>query len=70
MSVQCTKCGYIFIGHENCCGKICTRCGEYLPPQTEMPIVKKIRMKHAKLLKQAMELIRKRNANLNRHDEV
>lgn len=28
--VQCDNCGFIFEGHSNNFGKICTRCGNYI----------------------------------------
>ena len=30
--VQCDKCGFLFKGHSNHYGKICTRCSNYIEP--------------------------------------
>lgn len=30
--VQCDKCGFLFEGHSNVFGKVCTRCGNYISP--------------------------------------
>jgi hypothetical protein len=49
---------------DNLFGKICTRCGYYMPPRQELSIVKENRLKKALLLQEAMKLIaRKRGSN-------
>ena len=71
MSVMCEKCGYVFMGHENWYGKVCTRCNTFIPTSHEMPIIKENKLKYKMLLHQALELIRKhQNANIIGRDKI
>lgn len=59
----CPNCKFVFIGHTNLFGKMCTRCDTYIPPVDELSIIKENRMKKEILFKQAIEMIRKRRKN-------
>lgn len=65
MSVKCKNCGYIYVGHENLHGKICTRCNSFIPTDYEMPIIKENKLKELLLFKEALQKIGMQNANID-----
>lgn len=72
---MCPNCGFVFKGHTNLFGKVCTRCDYYMPPKQELPIVQQNKHKRALLLAEARELIARKaaggsNANRNGQKEV
>lgn len=69
MSIFCPKCNHEFKGHTNFYGKICTRCGFEIEPDTEVSVIKENRSKLKQVLKQARESVRRKfrryNGNTN-----
>tara|TARA_Y100000034_G_C6586998_1_gene254848 strand:- start:318 stop:506 length:189 start_codon:yes stop_codon:yes gene_type:complete len=43
MSVGCPHCGYVHRNHTNVYGKICSRCGAFIEPLIEPPLIKERR---------------------------
>lgn len=71
-SIQCDKCGFVFKGHSNSFGKICTKCDNYIEPLNPIKEICENRYKHAQetikdYLKQSLGEIK--NANKREQKE-
>jgi len=64
--VQCDKCGFLFEGHSNVFGKVCTRCGNYINPISN-PIENNYDEQHDKAQSKIRQYLKKyleeKNAN-------
>lgn len=63
-NVMCGKCGKVYLGHDNRLGKMC-RCGSFIPPKRELPIVEDNRRKMDALKVKLFEQIQKKHGDVN-----
>jgi hypothetical protein len=70
-SLKCSGCGNVYIVHDNRIGKLC-KCGTFIPPAREWPIVEENRRKSEQLRKELFAYLAKKlgapDANHNRSD--
>jgi hypothetical protein len=68
------RCGKVYVGYPNIAGKLCSACGEFIPPSRELDMVKENKRKMRFVEKLVRASIRKKfglngeeeNANFNR----
>ncbi len=66
--VSCPNCQRTYNHYTNWFGKICTRCGEFIPPEMEHPWVRETRLRKEKLIREAILSILKRTEGKNNAD--
>jgi hypothetical protein len=52
------ECGKSYIGYPNIYGKICTECGNYIPPEKEPEFVKENKIKMQSIKNTIREMLR------------